>query len=270
MKITGKVMVSKLMFQMGYNEETKKGEKGFLTHTAITLAEKEIYINTKGTFSPTKNEDHVIPIERIGKGKDDFAIDMNLPLNFYNKILDAEQKDALAKDPYIIGPFAIETELYDENDYRKQTYPRMDMAQLIGTFAAVNEQIAINGDSEYLNKHLVEDRKALKRLIKEKLLQEKEIDNLKLYEKQFSPFNEEEESKNEGFPNYIADEEILNGIRTLIEEYEKGHEERKALEIMGIPELKKEMKKAKEEEDYQKMAHIRDLIIEKGGTCPVE
>src|SRR3989338_3013535 len=121
MKINGIMLVSPLMYQM------EVGKTGYLSIDGIIPTGDEVFFHTMSSVSSKKNAEHIIPIKRIGTGKDEFEIDLNVAFYFYNRNLNSKKKQNLKKDPYIIGPFPIATEMFLQDNYRKQTYPRMDI-----------------------------------------------------------------------------------------------------------------------------------------------
>ena len=250
MKIDGILLVSPLMSQM------EEKEKGFLTSDAIIVANnREIFIDTGKSISQIKNVEtgYTIPITRTGKGKEDFELNFDITQKFFNNEINEETKEKYKGNSEIIGPFPINVELYQALNYRKQLYPRMDLKELMDDLVLTNQYLEDWPDNEIY----LEDKKYLRRLIKEKL-KNLSIKELEVYQKTFGPLSDEE-SENGEIINFVEDSGIVNFIIQLIEKL-KAH---KTFEDMSKEELKKELLLANANEDFERSSLIRDIMEKK-------
>lgn len=246
MEIKGTIMVSPLMFQM------EVGQESFLHSSAMILIEGSLFIDTRYGVSILKNyeKNYIFPIKRTGDGIDDFEIDFNVIFFLYNQKLTEKEMDFIQNDPYIIGPYEVKTEIYQPLQYREQTYPRMDLDELMESFTTINQYLeSLPDDIKYLG-----DKKTLKRLIQEKL-GNMPIDQLQNLEKDFEEIPEEE-NENGNFKNFWADEEILYFIRKKIAEA-------KNFSTMTIEELENEKSEAINSGNYELAAEIQAIIDKK-------
>lgn len=244
MEINGIVMVNTLMHQM------QVGETRFLPAGAFIISEHEVFIRTNSNVSPLKDKDYIVPIKRIGTGEEDFAIDFFIACYFFKQQLTEEEKNTLKNNPRIIGPYPIETEVYKPFDYRVQSYPRMDIGELMEALVEINQYILDTKQNEVY----IEDRKTLRMLIKRKL-QDISIDQLQNFEKDFEEIPEEE-NENGNLINFCADEEILHFIKKRIAEA-------KNFSTMTIEELEEEKRKAISTADYELAGKIQAIINKK-------
>ena len=189
MKLKGILLVSPLMSQMSI------GQIGFLTADAIIVANnREIFIDTGKSISQIKNMEtgYTIPITRTGPGKEDYELDFDITQKFFNNEINEETKEKYKEIPEIIGPFPINVELYQALNYRKQLYPRMDLRELMDDLVLTNQYLQEWTDNEIY----LEDKKYLRRLIKEKL-KNLSIKELEVYQKTFGPLSDEESENGE-------------------------------------------------------------------------
>jgi len=253
MKIKGIVIVSPLMFQM------EPGQKAFLDSNAAIFINNELFIDTRYSISTIKDDerDYIIPIERVGSGKEDFEIDFNISYSLYNQKFSEKKKKHILQNEYIIGPYKVETEIYQPTNYQKQTYPRMDLDDLIDSFSSINELLEDYPQYEtYLD-----DKKVLRNLIIEKF-KESPLIVLKKYERYFLPIIKEEQKNGE--VSYVADKKIADFIFKQIEILTQMEG---IMEIMSIEELTTEMNRLLKEENYMGAALYRDAINKKKSTA---
>ncbi len=244
MKIDGVLIVNRLMYQM------EVGQKGLLDVDAITLSDDEIFIDTSYSISEEEEtEKYRIQIERTGEGKEDFAINFNTVYDFCNCKLDEKDKEDLKKDPNVIGPYKVKTEILKPKNYCKQIFPRLNLDGLLKALIIVND--SPNSDT-YL-----EDKSTLRKLIKEKL-SKLTLDDLKKLKKTFSEYTEEE-IITEGGVNLLADEEILKFINKKIDDFKT----QQKLDDLSLQELEAEKKRLLENQQYEKAAVYRDAINRK-------
>jgi hypothetical protein len=248
MKISGTALITPLMSEM------KVGQKGFLTTDSIVIVNgNTIFIGTGYSISDIKIDKYKLPIERTGPGEEDFAIDFYIPAQFFNTKLKDEDLQKLKENKNFIGPYQIETELYQAMNYQKQTYPRMDLLELLENFAEVNKLCMGNPDNEYCE----EEKKLLRKLIKSKF-REMPVNLVKDYSKYFAPLSKEESNDGE-LVNYSEDTYLHNFISQRISECE----ETELLRSMSLKELEVEKEKAIREEYYEKGRRIQNVIEEK-------
>ncbi|EKD25613.1 MAG: hypothetical protein ACD_80C00012G0029 [uncultured bacterium (gcode 4)] len=233
------------MFQM------EVGQEGYLSAGAVTLIDNNLFIDSNGSISATKNTEksHIIPIKRIGAGKDDFEIDFNIAFYFYHEKIDQKKEKAIKENEDIIGPYPVKIEVYKQSDYRKQLYPRMDLNELFESLVRINQSLGTSPEE----KDCLEDRKALRKYIKAKL-EEMSFEVLKTYEQDFSELNEEE-SEGGTIVNFLADENILKFILDKLKN--------RKLEDMSVEELQKELEISNEAEDWDRSTEIRDMMVKK-------
>lgn len=251
MKIKGSIMLNTLMFQMEIEQE------GYLSKESIIFSDNQVWIDASGIVTTTKEIEalHVIPIKRTGPGKEDFEIDFNIAFCFYNQKLEENEVEEIKKNKYMIGPYSIPSEMYKQSNYQNQTYPRLDIIELMNALVNTNKGLEVVST----DKDLLDDKKILRRLIKDKL-SELGIETLKSYRKYFTSFSEEESNGGE-FKNYSADEKLLKFTQNLI----TTKEAHLCFEDMSVEELRIHMETAKQEEAWERVSHISNLIIKKSG-----
>lgn len=249
MEIKGIVLVTPLMYQM------IEGQEGFLTTNAITVVnDEEVFIYTGSSISEIKDGDkYVLPIKRIGPNIDDFEIDFNIACTFYNNKCNEKEREIIKNRENTIGPFKIQVEVCHRDKYREQMYPRMDLEELIDVLIANN--VLLDGSPDH--DEFLANKAEIRRLIKVKL-QKLSVQDLKTYQKTFSPLGEEDD-ENGTMVNYAADEKILNFI---IQHIHKAKTQQK-LEELPLEELKQELVLANEKEDFERSTLIRDIIKKK-------
>jgi hypothetical protein len=249
MIIKGKVLVNTLMFQM------EVGQEGFLSTDAIMIVNnEEIFINTGMSISEVKMEDkHIIPIKRTGPNIDDFEIDLDIAISFYNNKCTEEERTSIMERKNSIGPFKVDTEKYHPENYREQMYPRMDVEELANALAANNSMLEnVPGDDVYIG-----NVKVIRRLIKEKI-QKLSLQELKMFQKTFLPLTEEQIETGE-MVNYAGDERIHQLINTKIQELKN----QKQLGNMNREELETELALANENQDFERSIEIVKIMKEK-------
>lgn len=254
MKINGIILVSPLMSQMSV------GQSGFLTTEAITVMNnREIFINTGKSISQIKtpNTGYVIPITRTGGGKEDFEISFNIAINFFNNEVNEEVKMKYKENSNLIGPFPIESEVYQALDYREQLYPRMDLRELTDDLVLTNQYLQETPDNEVY----LEDKKRLRIFIKQKL-KKLSLRELEMCQKDFEPLSEKESEGGE-IINYIEDKGIVNFILQQIQNLKA----QQGLEEMSVKDLEKELETANGNEDFERSTLILQIMtIKKGLT----
>lgn len=250
MKINGVMLTSPLMSEM------EVGQQGYLNVEAIILIDNnKVFIDTRYGTSETEDiEIFIVPIKRIGPGKDDFEINFNITCFFCNRKLSKEERRDLENDEYILGPYPIDTEAKKDSEYRTQNYPRMNMEELIDALIGINQRSQDIGENEVI----IGDKGILRRLINKKL-DKLSLPELKDYKKQFSPVSEKQDEI--GFVNYVADEYVLDFI---IQKIKKLKTQQK-LEDRPIEELREEMARLLENQEFEEASTYRDIIIKRGG-----
>ncbi len=243
MKTTGRILISPLMSQM------QVGQSGFLHADAIIVVDNKIFIDTSFSVLEVKNDKHLLPIKKIGIGKEDYEIDFNVTHYFCNIKLNKKEIEDL-KNGSIVGPYNIEIEIYTPLKYQEQIYPRMDLEGLIDVFVANNMLI----ESEEETESSLNDKKKLKQLIIEKL-KILSLATLKTYENIFSPLSIEDSNDGE-IINYAEDRDICTFITRLIQRLKS----QQKLKDLTIPELETELKISDTNEDYERSSHIAELI----------
>lgn len=249
MIIKGKVLVNTLMFQM------EIGQEGFLSTDAIMIVNnKEIFINTGMSISEVKMEDkHIIPIKRTGPNIDDFEIDLDIAISFYNNKCTEEERTSIMERKNSIGPFKVDTEKYHPERYREQLYPRMDMEELVNALVLNNTMLeSTPGDEVYLG-----NTKVIRGLIKVRI-QKLPLQELKMYQKTFLPLTEAEIEEGE-MVNYAADEKIHNLINQQIQKFKV----QKRLDEMSKEELQIELELANENQDFERSSEIVKIMRKK-------
>jgi hypothetical protein len=246
MIIKGRPLVNTLMFQM------EVGQEGFLSTDAIMiLNNKEIFINTGMSISEVKMEEkHVIPIKRIGPNEDDFEIDLDIVVSFYNNNCTEEERTVIMERKNSIGPFEVDSERYHPEFYREQTYPRMDLEELIDALAGNNSMLQSVPDDEVF----IGNVRVIRKLIKEKI-QKLPIQELKKFQKTFIPLTEEQKETG-GMVNYAEDEKIHQLINTKIQELKT----QKQLKDMNREELEAELVLANEEQKFERSIEIVKIM----------
>ena len=238
--------------------EMEVGQKGFLDAKAIRIINnKELFICKTGNVSDEEilNLDFIIPIERIGERESDFIIDINVNYFFFNEKRNEKEKKQIYGNGNFIGPFQVLTERYQPKDYRTQQYPRMGINELIEAFIGTN---ILLDETESPNKTFLEDKKALKKLIKKKLSKINDVETLKVYEEMFSSNSDTDE---EDERKYIVSENIVNHIRHCIANLTA----QSGFDNMSVQELEDAKKTALNENRYEDAAVIRDIINKKTG-----
>ncbi len=229
------------------------GQSGFLIAEAITVMNNcEIFVNTGKSISQIKNKEtnYVIPITRTGEGKEDFEINFDIAQSFINNEVDEGIKEKYKENQNMIGPFAINSEVYQALDYREQVYPRMDLTELIDDLVLTNQYLEGLPESEIY----LEDKKHLRRYIKEKF-RKSSLRELELYQKTFGPLSVEESEDGE-IKNYAEDKGILNTIMHQIQKLKA----QQTLEEMSVKDLESELEKANSNEDFEKSTLILQIM----------
>lgn len=250
MKINGVMLTSPLMSEM------EVGQQGYLNVEAIILVDNnKVFIDTRyGTAETEDNEIYIVPIKRIGPGEDDFEINFDITCFFCNRKLNGKKRTNLENDEYILGPYPIDTEAKKDAEYRTQNYPRMNMEELIDSLIGINQRYQEGYETDIA----LGDKDVLRVLIQKKL-DKLSLSALKDYEKQFSPITEKQSES--GFINYVADEYVLDFI---IQKIKKLKTQQK-LEDRPIEELREEMARLLENQEFEKASTYRDIIIRKEG-----
>lgn len=250
MKIKGIILVSPVMSQMIV------GQSGFLASDAIIVVNnREVFINTGKSISQIKNAEtnYTIPITRIGPEKEEFEINFDIALNFFNNEMDEETKEKYKENSKLIGPFPINAELYQALNYREQLYPRMDLIELMNDLILTNQYLQEATENEIY----IEDKKQLRKFIKKKL-EHLSLKELETYKKTFGPLSEEESQDGE-IINFLEDSKIVDFIVQLMQEIK----EHKELKDMSKKELDIELLLANGKEDFERSSIIRDIISNK-------
>lgn len=233
--------------------EMEVGQKGFLDAKAIRIINnEELFICKTGNVSDEEilDLDFIIPIERVGKGIEDFIIDVNVTYFFFNQKINEEEKKQIYENENFIGPYQIKTEVYQPKEYRTQQYPRMGINELIETLMGTNIIL-----EESPSNDIEKDKKILTKLIKNKLSEITDVEKLKFYEEMFSSDIEEDDPEKK----YLISESIITHINTCIANLVG----QKTLEDMSMEELEEKKQIALDELRYEDAAYIRDIISKK-------
>lgn len=209
MKIKGKVLIYKNLFA------SPVGEKGFVAIGTFNIYNKQLYVNIKSSYFLRKNDQYVIPFERISEEDDGFMFNFSESAAFPQN-----KKEPLIEDGWI-GPFEVEYAMFNWYDF----YASMTLEMLRNQWLTYYSQFEFNNASivvevktdrllSYTNHTLSDVKKAIVMVTKHKedkeKIQKELIEGGDFIDEQWFKDVLEQDEKDLSILNKILEEKMLN------------------------------------------------------------